>query len=72
MKASFSPSKKLCFSPGQIYRITEDIRYSLYPEINAGDVCLILSEKSFIVETLIGEKQYSWLVWDLKQAIGPL
>ena len=60
---------KASFSPGQIYRLTEDIRYTAYPEINAGDVCLILGEENLIVETVIGEKQYSWLVWDLKQAI---
>lgn len=63
---------KASFSPGEIYRITEYIRYTVYPEINAGDVCLILGEENLIVETVIGEKQYSWLVWDLKQAIEQL
>lgn len=57
---------------GDIYRITEGFSYSCYPSIKAGDICLILTNRSTIVKTIIGERNYTWLVWDLEQVIEPL
>jgi hypothetical protein len=57
---------------GDIYRITEDINNTSYPTIKVGDLCLILTNRSTIVKTLINERIYSWLIWDLELAIKPI